>query len=139
MSSRKLSGWVDEDDYYDDFDDGDDDGDEYDDDYYYPTEHRHSATTTKTQKKTLTKTEHSHSATKTKTKTSLEKLSNLALNPENEGSYVPSNAERMAYENTHKLDLCLVILGHVDAGKSTLCGRLLEALHSLDERTHQKI
>ena len=129
---------MDEDDYYDDFDDDDDDGDEYDDDYYYPTEHRHSATTTKTQTKTLTKTEHRHSATKTKTKTSLEKLSNLALNPENEGSYVPSNAERMAYENTHKLDLCLVILGHVDAGKSTLCGRLLEALHSLDERTHQK-
>jgi elongation factor 1 alpha-like protein len=36
------------------------------------------------------------------------------------------------------LDFVLILTGHVDAGKSTLMGRLLYELKAVDERTMQK-
>ena len=157
--SRKLSGWVDEDDYYDDYDDDYDDDEYYDEDYYDEDEggrgKQQEVVTVSAKKKKEKQT--ATNTTKATTKasklqlyeqslsvTSLERkmASTLAIasdvGEDDASSYKPTAQEEKAYENTGKLDLSVVILGHVDAGKSTLCGRLLEALHSLDGRTHHK-
>ena len=148
--SRKLSGWVDEDDYYDDYDEDYDDDEYCDDDEYYEKGGKVGKSEKEQERVTVLKSKapkHHQHAEKNVSASSLEKLvaSTLALTPDiKDGveislkSYTPTLEEREAYENTSKLDLSVVILGHVDAGKSTLCGRLLEALHSLDARTHHK-
>ena len=162
--SRKLSGWVDEDDYYDDYDEDYDDDEYCDDDEYYEKGGKVGKSEKEQERVTVSKHQsekeqervtvlkskapkHHQHAEKNVSASSLEKLvaSTLALTPDiKDGveislkSYTPTLEEREAYENTSKLDLSVVILGHVDAGKSTLCGRLLEALHSLDARTHHK-
>lgn len=51
--------------------------------------------------------------------------------------YNASSAERAAYASEHG-DVHVVVLGHVDAGKSTLCGRLLYALKAVDDRAVHK-
>ena len=51
--------------------------------------------------------------------------------------YEASSAERAAYSSEHG-DVHVVVLGHVDAGKSTLCGRLLYALKAVDDRAVHK-
>ena len=156
VMSRKLSGWVDEDDYYDDYDDDYDEDEYYDEDYYEEDEgsgacgKQHDAVTVSEKKKekqttkATTKASKLHLDGQSSSVTSLERkmASTLALTSDvgedDVISYKPTAQEKKAYENTGKLDLSVVILGHVDAGKSTLCGRLLEALHSLDARTHHK-
>ena len=51
--------------------------------------------------------------------------------------YEPSSQERAAYASADG-DVHVVILGHVDAGKSTLSGRLLYALKAVDDRAVHK-
>ena len=51
--------------------------------------------------------------------------------------YEPSSQERAAYASDDG-DVHVVILGHVDAGKSTLSGRLLYALKAVDDRAVHK-
>jgi elongation factor 1 alpha-like protein len=51
--------------------------------------------------------------------------------------YEPTAAEREAY-GRESADVHAVILGHVDAGKSTLSGRLLYALKAVDDRAVHK-
>ena len=52
--------------------------------------------------------------------------------------YEASSAERAAYTSQEGGDVHVVILGHVDAGKSTLSGRLLYALKAVDDRAMHK-
>ena len=52
--------------------------------------------------------------------------------------YEASSAERAAYTSPEGGDVHVVILGHVDAGKSTLSGRLLYALKAVDDRAMHK-
>ena len=51
--------------------------------------------------------------------------------------YEPSSAERAAYASEDG-DVHVVVMGHVDAGKSTLSGRVLYALKAVDDRAVHK-
>jgi len=125
------------DDYYDD---GDYDDDEYDDEYVAPkpaakpkpvkpqTPKPHTPKT-KTPQNSASKTSSSKSYTAqnstSSTKSTSSQLSNLTIDPTKIPKVELKDVLSLHKSEVHKPVLNLVIIGHVDAGKSTLTGHLL--------------